>query len=137
MCYRNSKLYLPHVTKGYQELSKYIRTYCYISARNVSLRTLNTFAILRVHISTIKGRSRFNVRRPIRCIYLPLQPGSRYGPFTPGGIHKSNGGETKEKEERGGGGGECLARRCQSLLSCLFTRPANSSSSHLLSFSGR
>lgn len=63
----------------------------------------------------VKGCSEFNVRCPIRCIYLPLQPGSGHGPFTPGGIHKSN-EETKEKEKRGGGGGECLARRCPRVL---------------------
>lgn len=110
-------------TYRYQELSKYTPTR-YVSAGNVSPSTYmytHTHTRIRareyyVHTCTCTASAtvpRFNVRCPIRCIYLPLQPGSEHGPFTPGGIHKSNKETERETEERKREGeGECLARRC-------------------------
>lgn len=83
---------------------------------SVSTRVISTNTNITQHIYEVaQGCSRFNVRCLIRCIYLPLQPGSRHSPFTPGGIHKSN------KKDRSG---RMRRRRDACRYSCLFTRAA-------------
>lgn len=109
----------------HQELSKYIQTRWYTSACNVSLSThIYTYEYYAyIYVYAIKGHFRFNVRCPIRYMYLPLQPGSGHDPFTPGGIHKSNKVTVQvEKEGKREGGGEgCLACRCSRVS--LYARP--------------
>lgn len=79
---------IPSVFVHSRAINSHQSTYTPNSLLHVSKYVISTNTrILRI---PAEGCSRFNVRCLIRCIYLPLQPGSGHSPFTPGGIHKSN-----------------------------------------------